>query len=332
MRIERNYFIFVDRIENFAITMKHLVYGANISRPEHRALCNVKPGDIVFIYVMDERCLYGPFVAESRVFYDEIDIGWRKDGAITDWYYRVPLRPWMNRIGVLDRYSLSRVYRSIKKSLYTLRDIDDLHRRYLNTLLRDEGVVLLREFIRNATFKRPVEISDQFGTSPLRKEPLNAKNILKGGNEKEYAIELYLLQNFDKLSEIVGFGFTEVYNQLYVYQNRFLDLLILHRSNDDVIKATVVEIKRKPTISYDEMLNALDALSHYMTTVADWLNLPASVVHGVLLTPDEHTTQSTVDDVWRRVCDEVSQMYSIPSHTLISIQYKVNSQGDLEFK
>lgn len=328
---ESNYFIFVDRIDNFRITAKHLVYGANIARPEHRALCNVKPGDIVFVYVMEERSLYGPFVAESRLFEDHSDIGWRVEGKTADWPHRVPFRPWMSRIGILDKYSLLHVYRQIRGNLFTLRDIDDLHRRYLNTLVNSEGVVLFKEFLKHAIFKKPTDVCPDFGSNPIRMEPLNAKKLLRAGMLSEYVIELYLLQNYNKLGELVGFGFTEVYNQLYVYQNRFLDLLTIHKMGDEPVKATVVEIKKKPILSPDEMRAATEALGHYIATVADWFNLHSNAVQGILLTPEDVAASSLMNDLWQQSCSEIIKMYGIPPHALLWVQYRISSEFELEF-
>jgi len=79
---------------------------------------------------MEERALYGPFVAESRLFDDRRDIGWRIEERFANRPHRMPLKPWMRRIGMLDRYRFYSVYRRIRSKLLTIRDIDDLHRRY----------------------------------------------------------------------------------------------------------------------------------------------------------------------------------------------------------
>ena len=105
--MRRNFFIFVERLRNFKVSMRHLLYGAKITRPEHRALANVKEGDIIFVYVMEQRSLYGPYVALQRLFEDSRDIGWRVDGRVADWPHRVPMRLWSTSIGVTLPLDLS---------------------------------------------------------------------------------------------------------------------------------------------------------------------------------------------------------------------------------
>ena len=325
---EVNFFVFVDRLSNFRVTLRHLVYGANISRPEHRALCNVKRGDLIFIYVMDTRSLYGPFIAEGRVFEDKADIGWRIDGRIADWPHRVPFKPWMNRVGVLDRYRLQRVYRRIRSRLVTIRDLDDLHRRYLNTLLRGEGLILLETFLEEAVFMEPREVSEDFAAKPLRGEPLDARELLRRGRAAEYVVELYLLQNPGKLAELAGSGFSEVYNQVYVYQNRFLDLLVVHRLEGKVIKATVIEVKA--TCNEGSVAKGVEELGHYMSTMADWMGGSPKTVYGVLLTPT--TSSSSLKKVWREKCREIAGLYEIPRERLLWTQYEISASGELSLK
>ncbi|HIE14795.1 TPA: hypothetical protein EYP70_05940 [Candidatus Bathyarchaeota archaeon] len=80
----KNFFIFQTKDENFDIVISKCLYGADISRPEQRPLCNSKPGDLVFIWNIDERSLYGPFEIASPLFYDDEEVGWTKN-----WPYRV---------------------------------------------------------------------------------------------------------------------------------------------------------------------------------------------------------------------------------------------------
>lgn len=82
--IQNNVYIFVTRRKHLQISLKHLLYPATITRPEHRALANVKEGDICFLYEMDSRILYGIFEAEGRVFEDPTNLGFEKKVASQD--------------------------------------------------------------------------------------------------------------------------------------------------------------------------------------------------------------------------------------------------------
>jgi hypothetical protein len=314
--LARNYYIFVSKEENWRICMKHLIYAANIARPEHRALCNVKKGDIVFIYNMSTRTLYGPFVAEGRVFENTQDLGWDKR-----WPHNVPLQPWRTRIGVLDKYDIQRVYREIKRELKTIRDIDDLHRRYLNSLLRSEGEILLEKFLEEAKFMKPKDVYSEFGTSPIRGTPVS---VQLSNRSKEYQVELYLLQHLEKLEEIVGRDITEVYNQIYVHQSRFLDILTFHKIGNKILRATVVEIKAKSEVG--DIEKGLEELGHYISTLIDWIG-DAKKVSGILLTPKASTQ---AEKAWDSYSREISSLYDIDSKRLEWIQYEIRD-GELTF-
>ena len=77
--MERNFFIFLTKEENFQICMERMLYGANVARPEQRSIGNVKKGDIAFVWVPNNKDLYGIFEVEDRIYYDESDIGWDGD-------------------------------------------------------------------------------------------------------------------------------------------------------------------------------------------------------------------------------------------------------------
>ena len=160
--------------------MKHLLYGANISRPEHRALANVKKGDIVFIYVMEQRELYGPYIANQRVFQDNSDIGWRINGKVVNWPHRVPISPWSASIGIIDRSKMPQLMTFLRSMMITLKDISELHQRYLNTLLYDEGVELFKFFLRHCKWIKPSDITPDFSREAEKySQPLSAKELLE---------------------------------------------------------------------------------------------------------------------------------------------------------
>jgi len=307
--------------------MKYLLYGAKITRPEHRALANVKEGDVIFVYVMEQRSLYGPYVALQRLFEDSRDIGWRTNGRIADWPHRVPMRLWSTGIGVIDRSKMPNLMTFLRNEMVTLKDLSELHQRYLNTLLYDEGMKLLKFFLKHCRWEKPSDLIPDFGCETGKyPSPLNASELLKRSeNPSEYVIELYLLQNINSLESLVGNGITEVYNQLYMYQMRFLDILTLHRYNEEVIKATVVEIKTnsKP----QAIKEGLEELGHYMYWVTDVITKDRDITYGVLLTP---FTKNPEVDAFKRKAEEIAEFYGVNIERISWIGYTV-ADGELCF-
>lgn len=324
-----NTFIFVDRLSNFRVSMRHLVYGANAKRPEHRAICNVKPRDIVFIYVMEQRSLYGPFVAIQRMFESDEDIGWKLDGRPANWPHRVPLRPWSPKLGVLRGPGLLELFSSLRSSLLTIKDISDLHRRYLNTLLLDEARELLNAFIEQCSWLDPREIISDFGTHPHRGQPVDAATLLRRYSTRsrvpEYLVELFLLQNIGSLEELVGAHISEVYNQVYVYQDRFLDILTIHRYGERIMKATVIEVKAQ--LSEKALEAAAEELCHYMYSIASILPEARGRTFGVLLTPP--TSRRGAVKAFELRLDRVTQLYGLNREKITWVQY--NHRRGMEF-
>jgi len=321
--LRKNFFIFVERLRNFKISMKYLLYGAKITRPEHRALANVKEGDIIFVYVMEQRALYGPYVAIQRLFEDSRDIGWRINSRVADWLHRVPMRLWSTGIGVIDRSKMPNLMTFLRNEMITLKDLSELHQRYLNTLLYDEGVKLLKFFLKHCRWKKPSDLIPDFGCEAGRyPRPLNARELLRRSRSpSEYIIELYLLQNINSLESLVGRGITEIYNQLYMYQMRFLDILTLHKYRDEVIKATVVEIK---TDSDPQTIKkGLEELGHYMYWVTDVITKDRDMTYGVLLTP---FTENPEAGTFKRKVGEIAEFYGINTERISWVGYTVTDE------
>lgn len=115
---------------------------------------------------------------------------------------------------------------------------------------------------------------------PIRGEPIDSRLLIKG-DPKEYAIELYLLQNLDRLEELVGCGVSEVYNQLYGYAGRYLDILVLHREDERLLKASVIEIKADTT----RLEEGVNELAHYMYWASDKVTGDPEATLGIMLAP-----------------------------------------------
>lgn len=326
--MKENFFIFVERLRNFRVSMRYLLYGAKISRPEHRALANVKEGDVIFVYVMEQRALYGPYVARQRLFEDGRDIGWRVDGRVADWPHRVPMRPWSIGIGVLSGSEMPYLMTFLRRNMVTLRDLSELHQRYLNALLYDEGAELLGFFLRRCKWKKPRELVPDFGREAGKyPPPLDAKELLERYEAPpEYAVELYLLQNVRSLEEIVGAGVTEVYNQLYMYQRRFLDVLALHKHGDYVLKATVVEIKTNNDPR--SIKEGLEELGHYMYWVTDIVTKDSDVTYGVLLTPFNRKLDTST---FREKARKISEFYGVSAERMSWVGYTM-ADRELHFE
>jgi hypothetical protein len=269
--VQNNFYIFVTKRKHFQTSLKHLVYPAKITRPEHRALANVKKGDMCFIYEMDSRIMYGLFEVEDRIFEDPTDVGFEKN-----WPHRIPIRLWGQFVGELPE---DRLVRFFSQELVTVHELSDLHRKYLNPLLYEEGQKLITFFTKHSKNKTPKEVCSEWGKSPIRKPTLDARALLHSGKREEYIVELYLLQNLDKLEEIVGSKISEVYNQIYGYRNRFLDILTIHRTTN-LLKSTVIEIKPDPS----RLEEGLDELTHYMQWVNDYIVKDPALTFGIFLT------------------------------------------------
>jgi hypothetical protein len=96
-------------------------------------------------------------------------------------------------------------------------------------------------------------------------------------------VEAYLLQNKDKLEELVG-RFDEVYNQLFAGE-KFMDILTLSRLSNsrEVIDSRIVEIKTDA--SRGSIIDGLRSLSYYMFWCTETLVPKREDVRGILLTP-----------------------------------------------
>ena len=66
--IRKNYFIFATRNENFPICLRHCIYSADVSNPNHRGIANAKEGDLALLYVFEpHKTFYGLFEIEAEV-------------------------------------------------------------------------------------------------------------------------------------------------------------------------------------------------------------------------------------------------------------------------
>jgi len=308
----RNFFIFSTKKKStFNILLKHMIYAAKLQRPEHRVLANFKEGDLCFLYVMEERALYGVFEAIGRVFEGPTDI---ELGG--DWPHMIPFRLWGSHVGVIRGGKMAELMTFISKEISTISDVSELHRRYLNTLLYDEGTKLLKFFIKKCLWKRPVDISLDFARNPIIKPPLDARSLMTG-KPKEYVVELYLLQNLNKLEELIGGGLTEVYNQLYGYQNRYLDILALHKQDNELLKATVIEIKTSS--SPQNLKKGLYELAHYMYWVTDKITHDPDITFGLLLTPQPEKNAEALPNEAKMILEP----FGIKLERVLWVSYKI---------
>ena len=204
------------------------------------------------------------------------------------------------------------------RKMVTLKDISELHDRYLNSLLYEEGKKLLKFFLRTCKWEKPTDLIPEFGSSPIEKPPLDAKSQLLD-NPSEYVVELYLLQNLSKLEEIVGSGFSEVYNQIYVFGGRFLDILSLHKLEDELIKATAIEIKTDPR----EMKRGLEELARYMFWVTNEVSRDPEITFGILLTP-----KVEIPDInsFREKSRKESEIQGIRSDRIKWVSYEIKEK------
>ena len=283
--MRRNFFIFLTRASNFREYMKRLLYGADVSRNDQRSLGNVKPGDLALIWVPDDKLLYGVFEVQDRVFYDETDIG-----CTGVWSYRCRLKLWDGYLRFVPDQFKAKLMSFVSRELVTLTDLTNLG-GYIHSLLYDEGAKLLDFFLANSEARPPTSVVPDFGTQVA--PPLAAKDFSLGLSRAsklaEYELEMYLLQRLDKLEEVVGSGVSEVYNMLFGYQRRYLDIMTVHRDEDNrPFKTTILELKMD--LNQSKIETALDELSSYMFWISDQIKKqrisgsPDSIF-GILVTP-----------------------------------------------
>lgn len=290
---------------------EHMTYGCDAARADQRAILSVRQGDLVLLYDMDERSLYGPFMA-SDPYYSTRPL-WGKG----KWPFRVSLTLWQSRIGIVDSRNILHLYLSIKNNLVTLRDIDDLHNRFLHPLLWKEASLLLTQFFMRAKFKPFQEIvGEQYSGDispesksdeiPLRDYLCKVVNEKKG-NLPEYVLEGLLLTDPLSLGMITGAGYMYAYNQVFTYQNRFLDIMTVHMIGNEITKMTILELKSYLRDAND-MNKALDALLYYMYTFSDKLNIDSKLVYGHIIA-QKINTQAI--NSFRKLKEHYSRIYNI---------------------
>jgi hypothetical protein len=204
----------------------------------------------------------------------------------------------------------------MSREVDSIGDVSVLHRRYLNPLLRDEGLKLLQFFVKRCSWGSKLPRA-----SPIVGPPLDARSLLTD-SVKEYVVELYLLQNLDELEALVGSGISEVYNQLYGYGGRYLDILAIHREGEKTLKATVIEIKA----DIEGLVEGLGELAHYMYWVSERVTKDPEVVLGLILTP-----LSGAEGVpFRDRAGEAFRPYGIDQGRVLWVGYDV-AEGRLAF-
>ena len=319
--MRRNFFIFLTKEENLKVCMKHLLYGADVSQSDQRSLANVKAGDLALIWVPGTKLLYGIFEILGRVFYDETEIGWDKT-----WPYRCCLRLWDKWLRVVRDEAKARLMSFVSKELTTLTDLTNLG-GFIHTLLYDEGSKLFRFFISNSNLVEPNKAFPDFGTRSITTvpAPVDFSTRLSSSGMPEYVLESYLLQDLNKLEELVGSGVTEMYNMLFGYQSRYLDIMTVHRDdNGDMIKATIVELKAKPLDSTG-FERALDELTSYMFWTTDQIEKRRLLgdkesVFGVLLSPFEKS--GGLASSFDARAEEYARQYGIDSSRIRWVGYE----------
>lgn len=242
--------------------MDHLLYGADVSRNDQRSLGNVKPGDLALIWVPETKLLYGVFEIQNRIFYDTTDIGWTKL-----WPYRCRLKLWDGFLRTIKDEQKAKLMSFVSRELVTLNDLTNLG-GYIHSLLYDEGTRLMNFFLANSEMEVPSSAFPNFGSQAEISPQICDFATRISPNMAEYNLEMYLLQYRQKLEELVGSDISELYNMLFGYQRRYLDIMTVHTDEcGRPFKTTVIELKTglNPT----SMDRALDELSSYMFWISD---------------------------------------------------------------
>jgi len=260
--VRRNFFIFLTKETNFGVCMEHLLYGADVSRPEQRSLGNVKPGDLALIWVPEIKQLYGVFEIQDRIFHDTADVGWTKT-----WPYRCRMKLWDGFLRTIKDEQKAKLMSFVSRELVTLNDLTNLG-GYIHSLLYCEGVKLLDFFLANSEMDVPSTVIPNF--SQQAHGPINPLDFTTRmtADMTEYNLEMYLLQHHQKLEELVGTGISELYNMLFGYQRRYLDIMTVHMDElGRPFKTTVIELKTG--LNDERMKRAMDELASYMFWISD---------------------------------------------------------------
>jgi hypothetical protein len=320
--MRRNYFVFLEKEENLSISMRLLRYGADVSRNEQRSLGNVKPGDLVLIWVPETKLLYGVFEVQNRVFYDETDVGWTNL-----WPYRCSFKLWDGYLRVIPDELKANLMSFVSRELVTLSDLTNLG-GYIHTLMYDEGSKFFAYFLAKSKMRQPISVFPDFACQaapvPAPKEFSEALNPTP--RLTEYVLEMYLLQHHEKLEEFVGTNISELYNMLFSYQRRYLDIMTVHRDeNNKPFKTTILELKTE--ISEARMETGLDELSSYMFWVQDQITKgrlqgPADCVFGMLVSP---RPSDRLKEQFRNRCGFYATQYGIESDRLHYVSYDVRN-------
>jgi len=315
--LRRNFFIFTTFRKHFDIDLTHCIYGADVSRSEQRGIANAKKGDLALIWVYEDKTLYGIFEIEDRMFFDEIDLGWKGK-----WHYRFPFKLWDGYLHWIPDESKPKLMSFISNNMITINDTSDFNTRYINTLLYEEGSRMLKFFIETSTKCNPKSFNPKFATQKIRKKCVDFRDRLTSAKTKEYVLESYLLQNLEQLEELVGSGITELYNQIFVYAKRFMDIMTIHRDADgNILKTIVLELKTNSNKA--SIAKALDELSHYIYWVREKAVQNEANVFGILLSP---ISKSSDIDFFRENAEKSAKLFGIDSNKIDWIQYRV--EGD----
>jgi len=307
--------------------MKYLLYGADVRRNDQRSLGNVKPGDLALIWVPETKLLYGIFEIQDRIFYDETDLGWT--GL---WPYRCRLKLWDKYLRIIRDERKAQLMSFVSRELITLSDLTNLG-GYIHSLLYDEGAKLLNFFLENSEMEVPQSVFPEFGVNAApAPTPLDFASKISP-NMAEYNLEMYLLQHHKKLEELVGTGVSELYNMLFGYQRRYLDIMTVHRDeNGAPFKTTVIELKIGK-LNETDMKRALDELSSYMFWVSDQMKKgrmsgsPDSVF-GILVSS---RGGDVLRDLFMRHLEFYGNQYGIDANKVHYVSFHIK-ENELFFK
>lgn len=311
--LRKNFFIFTTFKNHFNIDLKHCIYGANVTISGQRGIANTKKGDLALIWVYEDKTLYGIFEIEDRIFFDDTDLGFRGK-----WHHRFPFKLWDGYLHWIPNESKPKLMSFISNSIITINDTSDFNTRFINTLLYDEGSRMLKFFLDNSTKCSPKTFNPEFASQKIRKGHIDFGNELTSRKNKEYVLESYLLQHLEQLEELVGSGITELYNQIFVYARKFMDIMTIHKdANGNLLKTTVLELKTSSNKA--SVTKALDELSHYLYWVKEKVVPNEENVFGILLSPIKRMVDI---DFFNEEAEKSAKVFGIDPSKISWIQFK----------
>ncbi len=260
--------------EDFEISIKLGIYGNRYEKSKSgkdlkdnsklsiiRDLIAIKPGDLIFLHVIDEQKIYGVFEASSKPFYSEQSIWHSQEEELFPCRFCFKAyRPFENMIrkGKIPYITVSNLYEIIEtegiKSLISVEFERNVERRGVRKILFKDAIKIIKNFLCNHEIEvRDIECEDQ-SKCDLEESENSLKDIIFKVGDIENAVKAVLLYelawkgNFfnvlfgEQRYNIISYDFV---NEVFISPivRKLIDIYICAKLNNGIEKHFVVEVK-----------------------------------------------------------------------------------------